>query len=101
MRPESSLSKFSESTQELNVTYVQRLDNRFQCINGHPCNTKDAQHFQPEQKLLLQELVQHRYDFESGGRCHVNEVFVPRLAGILEGLVNVLLRPFPQVLDFR
>ena len=45
--------------------------------------------------------MQERCDLERVGRFHVNEMFVPRLAGVLQGLVNVFLDPLSQVIDLR
>ena len=83
-----------------NATYIWPFASRgsFQRVNSFPRCPKDAQHFQPEQKLLLHEFVQSRCDV---GRDRIDEVLVPRLAGIFQRLTNVFFCPFLQVNDLR
>ena len=101
MAPGSNLSKFARDVKRKSPTHLHPLLNHLQGVNRFPCSADDTEDFQPEQKLLLQEVA------ESGCNCRyvdgvlVDEVFVPRLAGVLQGGVDILFDPLVQVFDLR
>ena len=100
MTPGYNPTESTKITEQRNATYIWPFAScgGFRRVNGFPHCPEDTEHFQPEQKLLLQELVQNRCDVD---RDRTNQVLVPRLAGIFQRLANVFLGPFLQVNDLR
>ena len=94
--PGFSLSEFLQINKKRNTTYILPFAFRgcFQRINRFPRSTKDTQHFKPEQKLGLQELVLDRCIVS---RYRSDEVLVPRPASVFQRLANVFFDPFLQV----
>ena len=82
MTPGSGQIEFLEEKEnrKRNATYIQQFFSHLQRLNRFSRGTEDAEHFQPEQEVFLQEMVQDGYDVN---RYYVHEVLVPRLAGIL------------------
>ena len=84
-----------------NVAYLQPFCSCLQRINRFPCCAEDTKHFQPEQELLLQHAMDSRSDRGCTDRMFVDEMFVPRLACILQNGVDTSLGPIPQFFDLR
>ena len=97
MIPGSSLSKFRQYIKRMNLTHLQPLRDYIQCVDCFPCGTEDAKHFQPEQELLLQEPMESGYNLGYADHPLIDEVPVPRLAGILQSGVDVLSVSLLQV----
>ena len=97
MSPGSSLSKFRQHIKRINLTHLQPLRDHVQCVDCFPCGTEDAKNFQPEQELLLQESVESGYNLGHANCVLIDEVPVPRLAGILQSGVDVSFVSLVQV----
>ena len=103
MTPGSRMSKRGQDIRRGNSTYLQPISSELQRLNRVPNGAEDAEYFQPEQKLLLQELVQ------GGGDCgrvswfcvRINEVCVPRQTGISQSWIDAFLNPLTQAADIR
>jgi len=66
-----------------------------QGVNGVLRDTEDGKHLQPTEEVSLQEPVQERGDLGLVFRSRVNEVLVPRPAGISQSVIDVLLGEEP------